>query len=151
MPHGNIDLGQHRPRECFFAWWHQAITWTNVDLSSVRFSDNHLRAISQEIPQSSITEISLKITYLDFNSNLPGVNELCTLSMLCCVLFCFDTSRCYNFWFNSLVLEKIYNCPLPMKQPWRIWVSESQESESWWYHYSKTKHIGYRWVSARKT
>ena len=29
---------------------HQTITWTNVDLSSVRSSDNHLRAISQEIP-----------------------------------------------------------------------------------------------------
>ena len=43
------------------AWRHQAITWTNVDLSSIRFSDIHLQAISQEIPQSSITNINLKI------------------------------------------------------------------------------------------
>ena len=39
-------------------------------------SDNHLMAISQEIPQASITEISLKITYLKLHSNLPGANEL---------------------------------------------------------------------------
>ena len=31
------------------------------DLSSVRSRDNHLRAISQEIPQPLITEISIKI------------------------------------------------------------------------------------------
>ena len=44
------------------AWWHQAITWTNVDLSSVRSSDNHLKAIAPEMPQPSITKIALKIT-----------------------------------------------------------------------------------------
>ena len=48
------------------AWRHQAITWTNVDLPSVRSNENHLRAISQEISQSSITKISLKITCLNF-------------------------------------------------------------------------------------
>ena len=44
----------------------------NVDLSSVKSSGIHLRAILQEIPQPSVTEISLKITYLKFCSNLPG-------------------------------------------------------------------------------
>ena len=39
-------------------------------------SDIHLRSISQEIPQPSITKICLKITYLNFHSNSPGVNEL---------------------------------------------------------------------------
>ena len=57
-------------------WRHQAITWTNVDLSSVRSSDIHLRASSQEIPQPSITEIIRKIKYLKFHSNFPGANEL---------------------------------------------------------------------------
>ena len=33
--------------KCLVAWWHQAITWTNVDFSSVQSSDIHLRAISQ--------------------------------------------------------------------------------------------------------
>ena len=52
------------------------ITWTNVDLSSVRSSGIHHRAILQEIPQQSVVEISLKITYLKICSNLPGANEL---------------------------------------------------------------------------
>ena len=43
------------------AWQHQVITKTNVDFSSVRFSDNHLRAFSQEMPKPTLTKISLKI------------------------------------------------------------------------------------------
>ena len=39
---------------------HQAITWTNFDLSLIRLSDIHLRASSQETTQPSITEIILK-------------------------------------------------------------------------------------------
>ena len=42
----------------------------------MKSSDIHIRAISQEMPQPSITKNSLKITYLKFRSNLPGVNEL---------------------------------------------------------------------------
>ena len=37
-PYGIGDLGQH--------WRHQAITWTNVDLSSVRSGGIHLRTLS---------------------------------------------------------------------------------------------------------
>ena len=45
MVYGDIVLG---------AWWLQAITWTNFDLSSVKSSDIHLKAVSQEIPQPSL-------------------------------------------------------------------------------------------------
>ena len=69
-PYSDINLG---------AWRHQTITWTNVDLSSVSSSGIHLRVILQEIPQPSVTEISMKITYLKFCSNLPGANELSPL------------------------------------------------------------------------
>ena len=58
-----------RPRHSMLTaakWVHQAITWTNVDLSSVRSSGIHLNAILQEMPQPSVTEISLKINYLTF-------------------------------------------------------------------------------------
>ena len=55
------------------AWRHQAITWTNVDLSSVRSSGIHQRAISWEIPQPPFTQVSLKITFLKLNWNLPGL------------------------------------------------------------------------------
>ena len=54
----------------------QAITWTNVDFSSFKSSDIHIRAISQEMPQPSITKIRLKITCLKFYWNSPGANEL---------------------------------------------------------------------------
>ena len=64
MPYDNIDLDQHWFREWLVAWQHQAITWTSVDLSSVRSSDNHTRAVSEEIPQPSISKIIMKITHL---------------------------------------------------------------------------------------
>ena len=75
-PYGGRDLGQH-----WFGWWlvawrHHVITWTNVDLSSLRSSDVHLRPISLEISQPSVTKISLKIIFLRFYWNLPGANEL---------------------------------------------------------------------------
>ena len=53
----------------FVAWWHQAITCYNIDLSSVRSSDINPRAISQKIAQPSTT----KITYLKLHSNLWGL------------------------------------------------------------------------------
>ena len=71
-PFGDIDLGQHWLREWLVTWRHQDITWSNVDLSSVRPSGIHLRAISQEIPQPPFTNISLKITNLKLNWNLQG-------------------------------------------------------------------------------
>ena len=37
----------------------------NVDLSSLKISDVHLKVISQEIPQPPVAEISLKIIYLN--------------------------------------------------------------------------------------
>ena len=78
-PYGDRDLGQPWLRKWLGAWRHQAITWTNVDLSSARSSDIHLRASSQEIiTQPSITEIIWKIKYLKFHSNSPGANELIT-------------------------------------------------------------------------
>ena len=43
-----------------------------------------MRAILQEIPQPPVTEISLKIIYLKFCSNLPGANEL-NLVMHTCI------------------------------------------------------------------
>ena len=42
------------------ARWHQAIIWTNVNISPTRRSDIHLRAVSQEIPLPSVTKVSLK-------------------------------------------------------------------------------------------
>ena len=75
-PYGDMDLCQHWFRQWLVAWLHQAITWPNVDLSSVRSSDIHQSAISQETPQPLIIKVKLKINHLKSHSNLPGANEL---------------------------------------------------------------------------
>ena len=77
--YGDRDLGQNWLRWWLVAWRHRAITWTSVDLPSVRSIGIHLTTILQEILQPSITKISWKITILKFLWNLPGANELKTL------------------------------------------------------------------------
>ena len=62
----------------------QAITLTNIEWSSVKSSDIHIRVISQEMPQPSATEFRLKILYLEFNSNFPGANELLAINRFQC-------------------------------------------------------------------
>ena len=57
---------------------------TNANLSSARSFGFQVRAIPQEMPQSSITEICLKITCLKFHSNFPVTNEL--MSFMGCIL-----------------------------------------------------------------
>ena len=57
-PYGDRDLGQHWLRKWLVAWRHQTVTWANVDWSSVKSSIIHIRAISQEMPQPSITNTS---------------------------------------------------------------------------------------------
>ena len=47
----------------------------------VKSTDIHIRAISQEMPHPSITQISLKITYLRFHSKFPGANELKSMQL----------------------------------------------------------------------
>ena len=71
-PYGDKNLGQHWLRWWLVAWRHQAVTWTNVDLSPVRSSGIHLIAISQKIPQPPIFELVWKIIYLKFCSNQRG-------------------------------------------------------------------------------
>ena len=53
MPYGDTDLGQ------LDAWWHQAITWTDVDFSLVWFCGIHLRTISQWVPDYYLRVIVL--------------------------------------------------------------------------------------------
>ena len=50
-PHDNIDLGQRWHRLWFVVWRQQATTWTNIDLSSVRPCDIHLRTQLQADPR----------------------------------------------------------------------------------------------------
>ena len=65
---------------CLTAPSHYLNQYINVDWSSAKSSDIHIRAISQEMPQPSIC---LKITCLKFHSNFPGANELNPLDFIC--------------------------------------------------------------------
>ena len=76
VQYGDIKLGQLWLRRRLGEWWHQTITWINDDLSSVKFTDNHLRTISQGIHQLSVGSIRLKIVRLKFYLNLLWANEL---------------------------------------------------------------------------
>ena len=76
--YNNRDLGPHWLRKWLAAWRHQAITWTNAGLSSVNFSDDYLRVISQEIPHIN----HLKITYLKFHLSLPATSELMSIMLV---------------------------------------------------------------------
>ena len=80
-PYRGKDLGRHWFRKWLVAWRHQAITWTNVELA-LKFSDVHLRAISLELSQPSITKISLKFIFLRFYWNIPAANELKSVDSL---------------------------------------------------------------------
>ena len=69
------NCDQHGFRLWLVAWLNQAITWTNVDLSSMRSSDIHLKAISQKTSQPTIIKI-WKLLIKEKDPNLPGASEL---------------------------------------------------------------------------
>ena len=52
----------------FCSWRHQAITWTNVDLSPVRSCGSHLRILSYEDLKIPISKARLKITFVTFEN-----------------------------------------------------------------------------------
>ena len=86
--YGYSDRGQHLLRQWLVAWRHQAITWTNVDLSGNVFCSIHLRAISFIEPRNLFRNIRPGITgILQLLPHLPGTNKLMVIG---------------NSWFHSL-------------------------------------------------
>ena len=78
------DLGQHWLRYWLAAWWHQAITWINVDFSLVRFCGIHMNAITtgtQDIILHS--EVSFKIS-LKFVPKGPINNIAALVQIMAC-------------------------------------------------------------------
>ena len=67
---------QHWFRLWFVAWWHQAITWTIVNFSLMRFCGICPRAISQQVPKLLFCTMTLKIILLKLLPHLPVANEL---------------------------------------------------------------------------
>ena len=66
-PYGYIDLNQHLLRWLVIAWLHKAISWTDVDFSSVKVPEILLRAIPGEILKISMKCV-LKLCF--WNSSL---------------------------------------------------------------------------------
>ena len=60
-----MDLDWHLLRLKFIACWCQAITWTNVDCSSLTSYGIHLKALSQEIIMIFVLDMILKILTWD--------------------------------------------------------------------------------------
>ena len=69
----DIELGQHRIRKWFVTWWHQAITWTNVYFSSVRFCGSHPRAISLWVPKLLFCIMFEHYTFKSTATSLRGL------------------------------------------------------------------------------
>ena len=86
----NIDLGNALLSD---STMYHAITWTNVDLPSVSANNIHLRAISQDLPQPSVTKFSLKINYQKFYLNLQAANKLTDLFCLGVAVVCSRLTR----------------------------------------------------------
>ena len=88
-------------------WWHRSGSalvqvmsirqqcWTNIDLS-IRFRDIHLREISQEIAQPSVTNISLKISFKSPRGQRVKHNVTAWASPNFYHLKCYETSPDFN-------------------------------------------------------
>ena len=70
------DIDQHWFRWWLGARWHQAITWTNVDLPSTRSSASHSKVMFTWILKISNPQICLKFTHFKSHSRPRGDNEL---------------------------------------------------------------------------
>ena len=102
-PYDDIKLGQHCFRLWLVAWWHQAITRHNVDLSSVEFCDTHLTPISQEVLKISIYKMSFKNIIVKLLLHLSVASE--TELLLCSFIASFPHGvlepTTNHWWLNS--------------------------------------------------
>ena len=127
--YGDLDMVQQWLRSWIVAWHNQAITWTNVDLSSNRFCGSHLRPISQRVSKIWICKMSWstcnittplmgqKQLPLPYPEHIPS-QELCTKFSLYFILLwwysnCFIYPSKLLHWHcgNHMI------CPVPAQNP----------------------------------
>ena len=73
--YGGIDLSQDWLRYWLIVWRHQAVTWTKVDFSSMRFCRIHLRTIPRRVPKLLICLVNLRNILLKSQPYFPEGNE----------------------------------------------------------------------------
>ena len=116
-PYGDRDLGQLWPRYWLVAWRHQAITWTNVDSSTLKsYNGIHPRALSWEDLKINTNKGRMKFEFSKSHPDLPGTNELTllhfeewiTLLWTCLCLEHWSSP----FWFHSMLqrVTSLVNC-----------------------------------------
>ena len=125
--HPNIKMSSYQNRDSHVkdktVEHGNAITWTNVDLSSVRFWNILLIGNSQETTHSWVTKVSLKISFPKFHLNLPRANEL-------------SNTPVHTQDFNLVIPEVAYDlalthcglviscCDIDLDQYWlRLWLA----------------------------
>ena len=108
-PYNDIELGQHWFRYWLVAWWHQAITWINVDLSSattisgqfhrgylsnqsfeltwkwiskILFQSPRSQWVEQEREWGLQSEFPLLCYFLSFNSSWPNIAYVCLIFLV---------------------------------------------------------------------
>ena len=69
--YGDIGLSQHWLRKWLVAWWHQAITWPNVDLSSIGFCGILQSAIYMNWSNQQLEKFVAKLYF----SNYPQTSQ----------------------------------------------------------------------------
>ena len=121
MPYGVTELGQHWLRWWLVAWQHQAITWTNVDLSSVRSLGIHLRALSLDDVKKPINNCCAEldhcvngVQYSNVDGNYVGDQEGITYCY--CSLEIFISKHCkpWNVVFSMKIKCVCWKCTKPV-------------------------------------
>ena len=101
IPYGNIDLCKYWFRWWLVSWLHQAISWTNVDLTSNVFSGIHLSAILEDIPMNLVHNMHSEITLLILLPLLPGAYKLIQVHKFCWRTCCSDR-YIYSYWQHGM-------------------------------------------------
>ena len=119
------------------AWCHQAITWTKIDLSLMKFSGINLRSISLEIFKISIISICCKITHI----RITGISLMWQLNLLWQ-----PTQWPYRAWQITDQLNLLWQPTQPGKLLWN-WFQQGQYyggDKGILWHYSGINHV--EWV-----
>ena len=103
----NRDVGQYWIRQWLFVWRHQAITWTSVDFSIMRFSGIliHVRRILQPVPKLLFCKITLKIIISNYCQISEGPRSWTNLSSKAGG---FQQPASSQFWENATIFS---HCP----------------------------------------
>ena len=107
------------------------------DWPSVKSSDIHIRAISQEMPQPSITKIHVKNYISKTSFEFPRGQWVIAKAAQLPYLHCKHTGDCGNW--DSIKISRKQQCN--HRWPWHKVTTRSLKTELLWYHFIITDGI----------